>query len=359
VNLVSEAHDVRPLLESNADLRADFGTAAQMVYSHSKKRDVGTTIDRFSPDVIHIHNTYPSLGPAILLAANERHIPVVATVHNFRMRCPNGLMFTEGASCRRCQAGVYVHATLHDCFPTRKQATAYAVALWTHRFLLHLERRITRFVVPSEFMRARLIEWGIDEHRLKVIRHFIPDHAQLALEPKLGGYGAYSGRLSPEKGLDALLASLRRAGDPPFWIIGDGPHRRLLEQVAIRLGLKNTRFLGWRPRDEALLVLAGARFVAVPSLAEESASLTALEALAAGRPLLVSDRGALPELVARGAGLICRAGDETTLSENITRLMDDDAFCRRASAVALQTARDMLSPQHHLADLESLYMAVV
>ena len=122
VDLVSGAHDVELVSESNVDLSESPATATRMLYSRAKKRDVGRIIDRFAPDVVHIHNTYPSLGPAVVLAANDRGIPIVMTVHNFRLRCPNGLMFTEGALCRRCQSGVYTNALLHQCFPTMKQA---------------------------------------------------------------------------------------------------------------------------------------------------------------------------------------------------------------------------------------------
>ena len=89
------------------------------------------------------------------------------TVHNLRLRCPNGLMFTDGAICRRCESGAYFNAVMHPCFPTRKQAASYASILWIHRFIMRLEQRIARFVVPSDFMRRRLSEWGISPERVQ------------------------------------------------------------------------------------------------------------------------------------------------------------------------------------------------
>ncbi len=314
-----------------------------MLYSRSKKQRMGAVIDRFAPDVVHVHNAYPSLGPAVLLAAYERRVPVVMTVHNFRLRCPNGLMFTEGAMCRRCESGFYVNATMHKCFPSKRQAGAYAAVLWAHRFVMRLERQITRFVVPSEFMRRRLIEWGIGEERIRLIRHFVPSFGSGGTEPRIGSYGAFFGRCSTEKGVDVLLAALHRAGDPPFLIVGDGPQRRALENLARKLRLANTRFLGWRSHDEVGELLAAARYVAIPSVCEENAPLVALEALSAARPLLVSERGGLPELVASGAGLLCRPGDEIDLSRKIGRLMEDDETCRQASIEA-QIARPRVAP---------------
>ena len=154
VELVSRAHDVELMSEENEDLTESLGTAMHMLYSRSKTKQLGATMDRFAPDVVHVHNMYPSLGPSVLLAASERRIPVVMTVHNFRLRCPNGFMFTEGSPCQRCESGLYLNAIVHRCFPTKRQAGAYASVLWTHRFVMRLEQRVERFIVPSEFMRS-------------------------------------------------------------------------------------------------------------------------------------------------------------------------------------------------------------
>jgi glycosyltransferase involved in cell wall biosynthesis len=355
VDLVSKAHDVELISEANVELSDDVATAARMLFSRAKNDAVGGMMDRFVPDVVHIHNMYPSLGPAVVLAARARGIPIVMTVHNFRLRCPNGLMFTEGAVCRRCEPGFYVNGVVHQCFPTRKQAAAYAAALWAHRFVMRLERKIARFIVPSEFMRRRLLGWGISERRVRVIRHFVQLAGHHPDGASIGSYGAFVGRLSIGKGLDVLLGALQRAGDPTFLIVGDGPERRSLEGLAVELRLRNTEFLGWRSPAEVAEVMAAARFIAVPSVAEETANLAALEGLMSGRPLLVSEIGALPELVATGAGLVSNPGDEMDLAGKITHLMEDGELCLRASTEALKLARLWLDPARHLASLESVY----
>jgi glycosyltransferase involved in cell wall biosynthesis len=125
--------------------------------------------------------------------------------------------------------------------------------------------------------------------------------------------------------------------------------------LASKLGLGNTRFLGRRSHDEVQKLLAAARYVAIPSISEENAPLVALEALSAGRPLLVSERGGLPELVASGSGLLCRPGDEVDFSLKIARLMENDEVCRDASVKALDFARRWLDPERHLTGLMSVY----
>ncbi len=358
VDLVSRFHEVELIAASNTGLPKSPATAARMLYSNTKKREVSEVIDRFAPDVVHVHNTYPSLGPAVVLAASERQVPVVMTIHNLRLRCPNGLMFTEGAICRRCESGLYVNAITHACFPTHTQAASYAIALWVHRFVMRLERRIARFVVPSDFMRRRLLEWGIPDERVRLVRHFVPAAEGAGLDGVVGSYGAFVGRLSAEKGLDWLLKALRRAGDPPFLIVGDGPTSEALERLARQLGLVNTKFVGRRTQAEVSGLMEAARYIAIPSVWEENAPLSALEALRAARPLLVADSGGLPELVATGAGLAFRPGDESDLAEKVVQLMRDEDLCRRASIEAARLADEMASPQRHMAHLEAVYKEV-
>jgi glycosyltransferase involved in cell wall biosynthesis len=357
VDLVSRSHTVETFFESNLELSPEPRAAGQMLYSPSKKRELGSAMDRFAPDVVHVHNIYPSLGPAVLLAAGERGIPVVMTVHNFRLRCPNGLMFTDNALCRRCESGNYLNALMHPCFPTYKQAGAYASILWIHRFVMKLHDRVARFIVPSEFIRFRLREWGIPEERISFVRHFVQSPSGSMPEAESGKYGLFLGRLSAEKGLAGLLKALQRAGDPPFLIAGDGPLREELTRLARTLSLSQTRFLGQRPHLEVSGLLAGARYVALPSISEEVSPLAALEALSAGRPLLVSDRGALPEFVARGEGLACRTDDIDDISRQLLRFMDDELL-RRASIQAHRTARTLFTTERHLEALDATYREV-
>ena len=353
VELLRLAHEVELLGRSNLTLTGGLATAAQMLWSPALRREVEQTIDRVAPDVVHLHNAYPSLGPAVHLAAASRSVPLVMTVHNARLRCPNGLMFTQGAPCRRCEGGSYGSAMVHGCFPSRGQAAAYALTLWLHRFPLALERRVAAFVAPSRFMAGQLVRWGVPADRVWTIPNFTPLPPDASAEP--GHYGLYLGRLATEKGVDVLVRALAAAGDPPFRIAGTGPAEDRLRRLAGELRLRNTDFLGHLDPTGLAVVLMQARFVALPSLWMENAPMAALEAMAAGRPLVVSTMGGLPELVGDGAGVSCPPGDVAGLAERIGELMDDDARCRDTGARALAYAESHLRPELHLRRLEELY----
>jgi glycosyltransferase involved in cell wall biosynthesis len=225
-----------------------------------------------------------------------------------------------------------------------------------HRFLFRLEMGVTAFIAPSAFMARRLCEWGIPQTRIRIVPNFVA-HAGSA-DPRPGDCGIYVGRLSSEKGLDILLRALSSAGDPPFEIVGDGPLSRDLLTLSRRLGLKRTRFAGRLSPRDVMDRVATARYLVMPSLSEENAPLAVLEAMARGRPVIVSRRGGLPELVEAGGGLVSDAGDEQGLAVNIGRLTSDDDLCAQLGASALATARQRFSPEVHLTLLEMVYEAV-
>jgi glycosyltransferase involved in cell wall biosynthesis len=355
LDLLRRYHDVELFGPHNQDLADGLGTVARMTWSPRLTRDVLRTMRRIQPDVVHVHNIYPALGPALHLAARRGHVPLVMTVHNSRLRCPNGLTFTQGSPCHRCETGFYIHALRNACFPTHRQAQAYAVNLWIHRFIMQLEGQVSLFIAPSQFIHDRLLDWGMDEDRVTTVRNFTATRSDAS--PSVGTYGLYVGRLSEEKGLHDLLLALQVAGDPPFRVVGAGPLADRLQVLAVQLGLRRIQFLGWLDRLQVDQVMRKARFLVMPSRCDENAPMAALEAMAEGRPLLVSRSGGLPELVASSAGLIFERSNVESLAAQI-RLFEDDELCLQAGTAALQFAHKELTPEIHRRRLEKAYSAV-
>ena len=350
--LLGEDHVVELLARDNSELPRGLGTASQLTFSRSTVKAASKAFDAFRPDIAHLHNAYPAWGPAIHLAAKRRLVPLVMTVHNFRLRCPNGYMFTESAPCRRCEKGMYANAIVHRCFPDRGQAMGYAAGLWVHRFLLKLEDKVTLFITPSAFMKERMLEWGIDPERVIVVRNFTREPLGSS-DP--GEYGMYLGRLSAEKGVDILLHALKATGDVRFLVVGEGPESGALRALADDLRLTNVEFVGRVDPEAVTNLLRHARFVVMPSVWEENAPLAALETMAAGRPLVVTSTGGLPELVANGEGVIVPPGDPQALARAMSALAQDDAACRSIGEQALVRSASEFTPNVHAKRLEEAY----
>jgi glycosyltransferase involved in cell wall biosynthesis len=354
--LLAQRHEVDLLGARNTDLPSGVRTAGRMTFSSSMVQQLEIRIRQFRPDVIHLHNPYPALGPSVHLAARRQGIPMVMTVHNLRLRCPNGLMYTEGELCRRCETGNYVNAMLHACFPSRSQAGAYAAALWMHRFVMRLQDIVDVFIAPSEFMHERLHGWGIPKDRACIVRNFVSLNPSPMLN--VGTFGLYVGRLSVEKGVDVLLRALAACGDPPFHIVGDGPLKDDLIALAGRLRLRGTEFTGRLSPAEVLERMSTARYLVMPSLCDENAPLAVMEAMSLGRPVVLSKRGGLPELIVRGGGLLTEAGDADDLAQHIASLSIDDGLCNVLGGQALTSAQRYFSPMAHLTRLERIYQRI-
>lgn len=345
IELLKAHHDVARFERRNDDLRATPGTAARMLGSPRLVREARRAVASFAPDVVHVHNVYPSIGPALHLAARRAGVPLVMTVHNYRLRCPNGLMYTEGGLCHRCVSGNRGHALWHDCFPSTTQAAAYATVLSAHQWLLPLERMVDAFVAPSEFVANRLRNWGVQAERVHVVPHPMATVPGATTAP--GTHGLFLGRLREEKGPDTVVAALERAGDRPFVFAGSGPMLSDLQVRARRANLHQARFVGWQTPEQVQRLVADARYVVMPSRFEEPAGLVALEAMAAGRPVVVSDRGALPELATTGAALVAPADDVESLAIAMTRLDEDEDLAARMGAAGLATVARRHTPEGH------------
>jgi glycosyltransferase involved in cell wall biosynthesis len=355
--LLSRNHHVHLHLRRNDEVGRGRAAAA-LIGVGTDGSELDGVVRSFRPDLIHVHNVFPTLGPSVHRVAERSHVPLVMTVHNFRLRCPNGFAFTEGEICERCVGGNVTNAVIHHCFESGAQAATYASAVGVHRFILRLERRVALFLAISDFVNEKLCAWGIPGSKVKTVRSFtrrFPDSP-----PGSESFGIYAGRLSPEKGVDVLLRALAEAGDPPFKVVGDGPLLRDLVALKGQLSLSNTEFTGRLDTAALDKLLLRARYAVMPSVWNEPGGLAAMEAMAAGRPVIVSDRGALPELVMdSGGGFVTAARDVSGLAHRIRELAADDGLCVEMGAKGRGYARAHLSKERHLQAITDSYREVL
>jgi glycosyltransferase involved in cell wall biosynthesis len=287
-------------------------------WSTRGNRELREILARESPDVAHFHNTFPLISPSAYYACGVAEVPVVQTLHNFRLVCPSGNLFRDGHVCEECTSHSLLRSIVHGCFRGSRTATAAVAAmLAVHGLLRTWARQVALFLVCSEFARGKFMNAGFDGVRIRVKPNFIaPDPGA-----RLGGGSTalYLGRLSEEKGPQLLpQAWSKLAALIPLEIAGDGPLRASLEADCVRLGLHSVYFAGWLDAQPAMESLRSAKFLIVPSLCYEGFPMAIAEAYACGVPIIAAGHGGLAEIVRdRCTGLHFAAGDAEDLAAKV------------------------------------------
>ena len=291
--------------------------ARDTVWNASAYRELGVLIRRERPDVAHFHNTLPLVSPAGYYAARAEGVPVIQTLHNYRLLCPVALFFRDGRVCEDCMGkAVPWPGVAHACYRGSRAASgAVATMLTLHRAIRTYAQVVDVYVALTEFARNKFIEGGLPAEKIVVKPNFVaPDPGR---GPGGGGYVLFVGRLAPEKGTGTMLAAWDRLGTGvPLKIVGDGPLRdRVARAAAWR---SNVEWLGHRPVSEVHTLMKGAELLVFPSEWYETFGRVAAEAFAAGTPVVAADIGAVAELVEHGrTGLLFRPGDPKDLAAQV------------------------------------------
>ena len=295
--------------------------AHKTIWNDESYRELARIIRERRPDVMHAHNTFPLISPAAYKAARDGGIPVVQTLHNFRLLCANGLLFRNGRVCEDCIGRTIPWpAVLHRCYRGSAAASAVvATMLAYHRARGTWHRDVDLFVAPTDFARSKLIEGGLPAARIVVKPNFVEwgAESQSTDEEVARDYVLYVGRLSAEKGIRTLLAAWDGSeGLLPLRIVGDGPLRDDVARAAATNPV--IQWLGYRPAPEIRQLLRGARALVFPSECYEVFPLVVLEAYSTGAPVIGSSIGALESIVDDGrTGLLFTAAESTSLREKV------------------------------------------
>lgn len=297
------------------------------IYSFEARNRLSALLRDLRPDVAHLHLIDHHLSPSVLHALRDAGVPAVFTAHDYKLICPNYQMYvaSRGEICGRCVPGKYYRCVARRCMKDSYVASALAAgAMYIHKAMRIYEDNVTAIVYATDFVREKLIEGGMPAEKLLHVPMYIPlDRFHPRNAANDGGYIAYAGRLSPEKGLRTLLHAMAKLPQTRLAIIGDGPQRAELEALAGTLGLTNIEFTGFLERDAYVDKLAAARMLVLPSESYETCGLVIWEAHALGRPAIGARIGGIPESIADGeTGLLFTPGDAGDLAEKVQQLLD-------------------------------------
>jgi glycosyltransferase involved in cell wall biosynthesis len=347
-----EVITLEPDNRSIAGLSGRVGAALSGIWSPAAQGAMSQLLRRERPEVVHLHNLYPLLSPSVVAACRAAAVPVVMSLHDYKLLCPTAQYFRDGAPCRRCSGGREIQCVLGNCRGNVLESAAYALRTAAARRGEWLTRGVDRFVACSEFVRRRHVEEGFPAERVAVIPNFVEIPLRLDSPPR-GEYAAFLGRLSPEKGIAPLLQAARICG-VPLRIAGAGD----AGPAAAEAG-PNVRFVGPLSRDGLAAFFAGAAFAVVPSLFEEPFGLVAAEAMGHGLPVIASRTGGLAGLVEDGVdGFLVPPADAGALAERMALLWSDRDRAAAMGTAARRKARHDFDPERYCERLERLYQQV-
>jgi len=356
--LRSGGHEVAQFEAQNpAGAVAAAGAMATAAWNPTAARRMADRITEFGPEVVHVHNTWFAMSPSVIEATRRQGVPVVLTLHNYRLMCSNGLLFRDGRPCTDCVGNHPWHGVVHRCYRGSAPASAVAAtSIALHRSRGTWRRGVSAYIAMTEAARPLFVAAGLPSDRIVVKPHFVADPGPRRRPPSASRTVLYVGRLEVGKGIEVLLRAWRRLGDSnlELLVIGEGP----LRDVAQRVAPPGVRFAGWLPSEQLRDHLLTARALAFPSEWYEPFGLTVVEAMAAGLAITASRIGGVEELLGPSADAqLVPPGDAEALATALAALRDD-AETDRVGGLMRHRYRERFTPAANLPLLESIYASV-
>lgn len=318
--LRAHGHQVMQYVEDNSEIGYlnRPRVAVETIWSRRAGRRLRRLLAEHTPDLVHFHNTFPLISPAAYVTCRRAGVPVVQTLHNYRLICPNALLFRDGHPCEDCvpRAAAAWPGILHACYRNSRPQTAVVSAMLAVHRLRHTWRQdVAVYIALTEFARDKFIVGGLPPAKLVVKPNFVaPDPGMLPAEKS---YFLFVGRLSEEKGIRTLLRTWARGNvRMPLRIAGAGPLEGAVREAAD--GSELISYLGPIERAAVFQQMRSAHALIFPSEWYEALPVTILEAFACGLPVIAANRGAAGEIVRdRHTGLLFSPGDDHALEDRL------------------------------------------
>ena len=312
-------HDVITFVEDNARLEGvnPLKVAVGAIWSREAQRNMRKLIEQTKPDVVHFHNTFLRISPAAYYVVKEMGLPVVQTLHNYRLICPGSLLMRDGHVCEDCLGKVIPWpGVVHGCWRNSRSGTTVVAAMLTvHRVLRTWENQVDVYIALTEFARQKFVQGKLPAEKMMVKPNFVypdPENGE-----HRGNFALFVGRLSAEKGVRTMLSAWQLLKGVPLKIVGSGPLMAEVKEQVERERLA-IEVLGRRSRENAFSLIRQASFLIFPSEWYEGFPVTIAEAFACGLPVIASRLGAMAEIVEDGrTGLLFEPGNPEDLAAKV------------------------------------------
>lgn len=336
-----------------------FKALARMFYSFEAKEKVEKLVIKEKPDIVHLHNIYHQISPSILGVFRRYHLPVVMTVHDHKLYCPNYLLFTHGKYCTACRKRKYYQAVKKKCLKNSYLASSFAAAEMSfHKLFRFYEKGVDQFIAPSVFVKEMMLSFGFKEEKITVLPHYVDfrKYPYSFTYDSQNPYIIFWGRHREEKGLKYLLQAVKNLPRIRLIVCGEGPEDEELKSWVKLNRLKNVIFVGFVTDTELSRLVRDAEFVVVPSVFPENFGLVIIEAFAYGKPVITAKRGAPKEIVDDGLnGYLCEAQNSVDLADKILKLWNQKDLILEMGKNARNKVEKVYAPRLHVEKLMNIY----
>ena len=316
----------------------------KIIFSFEAAKKIGKVLDDFKPDVVHMNNINFQLTPSIIYAVKKRRIPLIQTVHDYQMICPNHLFysFKEEKPCTRCLGGSKLSCVKYSCIHDSKVKSIIGVfEAWLYSFL-RTYKKVDLFICPSKFLEEKLHKSAsFYKEKTFTIHNFI-EKKNFEKNDKCEPYVFFAGRLSKEKGVKLLAETALLLPDIKFVVAGSGPDGEVLENIP------NIHLVGFLTGDELCAAMGNAKALLLSSVCFENCPLSILEAHSFGVPSITMNYGGMAELVDDGVnGSLCSDATAEELAETIRKTVSDEEYLSQISENCIKTADDILTVEEY------------
>ncbi len=336
----------------------NFKKARRVLYSFEAKKKFEQLIIDTKPDLIHIHNIYHQISPSILTVAKKYKIPVVETLHDFKLICPNYTLYSKNELCEQCKKYRYYKCTFRKCIKNKFWQSALASKeMYFHKLIRIYENNVNLFLAPSKFVYDKILEFGIIKpDQITILPEFIFTEYNEIQPQNQQNYILYFGRLIKEKGIKTLIKAMKNVKNIELHIAGSGLDEQEFKNLAKKENLNNIKYLGFLDQEKIQQEINNSQFIIHPSEVYETFGLSILENYALAKPVIASNLGALPEIVKdKQTGLLFKTGDSQDLASKINDLASNRELAKKMGDNAKKLVEQKYSSEDHYQQIIKIY----
>ncbi len=342
---------------STKSLKKRLYLARRIIFNQEAQQKLASLIEKEEPDLAHVHSVYHHLSPSVMHTLKNYNLPVMLTLHDYKLICPN-YIFLDGKNnlCEVCHGKHFWHAVARKCFRNSYGASLLiTMEAYFNYFKKSYRKNVDLFVSPSQFLADKIMKYGYADKPVLVQPYTLnTDLYQPCYEPK--DYYVFMGRLTQEKGLDFLLAAAAQIRDIKLYIVGTGPLENDLKKRIDEQKLTHIQMLGYKSGDELRNIVRQAQFTIVPSIWHDNSPLVIYESMALGKPVIGTRMGGIPELIEEGkTGYTVARGDVDGLVRCIRLLAHNHPQLLELGKNARKVAENRFGFEAHYSQLLNLY----